>query len=328
MKQSPGSPLSAPPSPAPEVRREIEATLTALLPWMTSALFHLGVVVLALLLVWASALREPPRSPVAASISPLASQPSLKSVSTPELPSDPARSAIDIPAPRPREPLVQPSDPLIGPVGPLTPTEAAEGIRGLGPPAGPRGTGMFDPPPPTPNEATPARIVYVIDASGSLVEEMDFVLQELTRSLEDLDAKQRFAVIFFQRDLAIELRPAGLRLATAAAKADMRAWLSPGAGRIRPGGTSNPLIALRRAFAYRPDLVFLLSDNITGRGRYELDRDDLLRQVAALNRGVAAPVHTIQFLYPDRLQTLREISARHGGSHRSVLAADLYGRER
>ena len=46
------------------------------------------------------------------------------------------------------------------------------------------------------------KIVYAIDASGSMISSIQIVLEELTRSLENLSPKQSFTVIFFQNDAA------------------------------------------------------------------------------------------------------------------------------
>ncbi len=51
------------------------------------------------------------------------------------------------------------------------------------------------------------RIVYVVDASGSMLLHLSTVLGELERSLRTLHPKQEFGIIFFQKDYAIAVPP-------------------------------------------------------------------------------------------------------------------------
>ncbi len=166
-------------------------------------------------------------------------------------------------------------------------------------------------------KATNARdIVYVIDASGSMISSFQIVADELSRSLSALAPPQRFAVILFQQNQALWVTPRG-RLTgatpanTASAAADVR--------KIFPQGRSNPLNALRDALRLEPDVVFLLSVNITGAGEFEVDADDLLRALARSNPidpvtdARRTSIKCIQFLDPDPLDTLRRIAETHGG---------------
>ncbi len=162
-------------------------------------------------------------------------------------------------------------------------------------------------------------IVYVIDASGSMVAWLKFVIEELERSLEGLVPQQRFAVIFFQRNDAIESPPRGRFIrATPQEKARVLQWIDR---TIVPAGRSNPLQALRRAIALEPDVIFVLSTNVTGSGEFEIDQRELLATLDALNpldaRTGRRPVqiNCIQFLQHDPLGTLREIARQHGGEN-------------
>lgn len=179
-------------------------------------------------------------------------------------------------------------------------------------------------PPGIPAGPKPTRIAYVIDASGSLATDLDVVLMQLRQSIRGLSPEQGFTVIFFQRDLAIEIEPRGMKPATQDTKLSVQAWLDPTKGRIVPGGSSNPLKALRQAMRYKPQLLYILSDNITGRGPYELDRASLLAEVERLNPAKATRINTIQFLYPDTLNTLADIAKAHGGQCKFVSQTDLW----
>ncbi len=167
-------------------------------------------------------------------------------------------------------------------------------------------------------------IAYVVDASGSLIGTLPVVRRELEESLRRLTPAQRFAVYFFQRNAALEPPAdasgseggAALRAATPAAIGAVMRW----AEGIRPAGRSNPLVALEKALATRPDVVFLLSTDITGIGEFEMGRDELLRRLDGMNPLDPATgrrptrIQCVQFLDPDPLGTLQAIAERHGGA--------------
>lgn len=167
-------------------------------------------------------------------------------------------------------------------------------------------------------------IAYVVDASGSLIGTLPVVRRELEESLRRLTPAQRFAVYFFQRNAALEPPAdasggeggAALRAATPAAISAVMRW----AEGIRPAGRSNPLVALEKALATRPDVVFLLSTDITGIGEFEMGRDELLRRLDGMNPLDPATgrrptrIQCVQFLDPDPLGTLQAIAERHGGA--------------
>jgi hypothetical protein len=87
---------------------------------------------------------------------------------------------------------------------------------------------------------------------------------------------------------------------------------------VRPEGSSDVRPALRAAFSdvFPPDVVYILSANITGAGQYEINRKVLLEALATYNpaegklarqadgsgvRVGPALVYAIQFLQPDPL---------------------------
>jgi hypothetical protein len=53
------------------------------------------------------------------------------------------------------------------------------------------------------------RIVYIIDASGSMIRSLQIVIKELARSIDALSTQQRFGVVFFQSDDAVIVPPKG-----------------------------------------------------------------------------------------------------------------------
>lgn len=161
------------------------------------------------------------------------------------------------------------------------------------------------------------RIVYVVDASGSMIGAFQIVIDELARSIDGLAPEQSFSIIFFQRGEALIVPPPD-RLVQAIGPEKIRAleWIEDN---IIPADRSNPIEALRKALSLEPDVVFLLSNGITGSGQFEIDQDDLLQMLRDLNPIDAATgrrttqIQTIQFLDADPLDTLRLIALEHSG---------------
>lgn len=167
-------------------------------------------------------------------------------------------------------------------------------------------------------------IVYVVDASGSMISAMPTVKAELKRSLSALGPTQRFCVLFFQSD-----RRAGLTYLSSAdalgvpglARASRRnlervsRWIDG----IVPDHRSDPIPALEAALALRPDAVFVLSSAVKGEGSWDPDERTVLARLDELNpedpRNGARPVRirTIQFLKPDQDRLLFAIAQQHGG---------------
>ncbi|MCE9620479.1 MAG: hypothetical protein K8R92_11325 [Planctomycetes bacterium] len=161
------------------------------------------------------------------------------------------------------------------------------------------------------------RVVYLVDASGSLVGTFPLIVEELRKSLQRLDPRQSFGVIFFQRGEAVTVPPGGtLQPATPERVNESMKWIE---AKMIPSGRSNPVVAFEAAMAMHPEVIFLLSSDITGSGEFEMSEVALMAALERLNpvdpatgRRLAR-VQCIQFLDPDPLGTLRRIAKEHGG---------------
>ena len=285
-------------------------------PWIVSAVLHVGLVVLGLIITWTVILvgeTEAPRK-IIADFTTMAYEP-IVDFQVAEL-----ESTVETAVPAPAVPKLPAID-----AAPLGSTEALTAAPG---------SESFDEQFASADGTMPViefagsrasnanRIVYVIDASGSLTPYLQIVLEEMFRSLRQLDSRQQFAIIFFQKEDAVPVPPRG-RLQKASGGAVNRAidWINTGTN-VVPGYGSNPLAALEMAFDLHPEVVFLLSDSITGSGAYEVDRSELLESLDALNPIVddatgrrMVQINCIQFLAEDedRLGTMRSIAEFHGG---------------
>jgi hypothetical protein len=170
-------------------------------------------------------------------------------------------------------------------------------------------------------------VVYVIDASGSMVDAFPFVIEELTRSMRRLGPEQKFDVIFFQGDkaIAVPVPKRGLKVAKAENLKKVTEWIDPASDHIVPRGSSNPIAAIEQAIKLRPGLVYILSDNITGQGKHAIDQQTLLEAIdkAIEPTSRRIQINTIQFIHHDELGTLEQIARRHGGRFRFVDSAAL-----
>jgi von Willebrand factor type A domain len=301
-------------------------TLTRVLPWTVSFLLHAVMVLLALFVVWSTiTARDEERIIIpTARLSATPGAP-LQIKQTPRLKADPIarRTVSPLRNQTPVQMLTQPlSDAtlvgVLGSSGDANPFEAT--ISGGGElRAQFLGSG-----------GNARRIAFVIDASGSTTAELPQLIVALKRSIGQLSARQRFTVIFYQGQNVIEVPPAGIdaKPATAKTKQMVYDWLARYKDYISPRRGSDPIKALKLAFGYRPQLVFLLSDDITGQGKDEIDQARLLDNIDRINRS-GTRINTFQFEYEDPLLkaglrgTMDLIAERSGGVYKFVTFDDV-----
>ena len=303
---------------------EVNAVLLSLLPWFVSILFHVGLVLLAIFVVWSTIDPLNQEEEVIIPIARLSVTPgapltmkttkkkikSKRRVMTKSVRQAPTNLSSKIDA---KIPLIGAHGGSPGKASPFGTTVRAE--------SGARAT-MYG------SGGNARKLAYVIDASGSLLDSMPFVINEIKRSISELSSKQSFTVIFFQGDRVIEVPPRGLKTASSDLKREAIKWVDLGSGNIIPQGSSNPVKAIKLALRYKPQLVFLLSDNITGRAQYEMNQKRLVDEIKKAN-GSHTKINTIQFLYPDPLTTvglkptMELISESTGGIYKFVDGREL-----
>jgi biopolymer transport protein ExbD len=316
--------------PEVSVREEVSATALALLPWSISILAHAALVVLAFFVIWAVMADRAQEKIVVPelTLSEHATQPFTSPTQQRVTRESRTRSIADAQAPNPS--LSEAMKVKLNTIG----------IAGGAAEAGffnPIGTIGDDD-----NTFVGERIggnvrsvVFVVDASGSLLDTFPFVILELKKTVRNLSEKQSFTIVFFQGDKAVEVPVprTGMKPATTEVKQRVIEWIDPANGNIQPRGGTNPLPGMQQALRYRPQLMYLLSDNITGGGtgatQYEIEQQRLLDEVQRANSG-NTKINTIQFLYPDPLAqvpgkqgTLEQIAERTGGRYKFVDAAEL-----
>ncbi len=303
---------------------EVNAVLLSLLPWGISFLFHVGVVLLAIFVVWSTIEQLNQEEEIIIPIARLSKTPGAplkmkvtkkKIKTTQRVRTKSVRKTTTNISNR-----VDAEIPLIGATG-GAPGKASPFGATVRQESGERAT-MYG------SGGNAKRLAYIIDASGSLLDSMPFVINEIKRSISELSDKQTFTIIFFQGDDLVEVPPAGLKKATSELKQQVIKWVDMDSGNIVPKGSSNPVKAIKLALRYKPQLVFLLSDNITGRAQYEMNQTRLLTEIKKANNG-HTKINTIQFLYPDPLTkiglkpTMELISESTGGVYKFVDGREL-----
>ena len=154
------------------------------------------------------------------------------------------------------------------------------------------------------------RIVYVVDASGSMTQlhpgplktRIARVKQELIRSVLALHGEQQYFIIFFND----HAHPMPGRQLVAGGDNDESMRFLQWAAATRPGGGTEPEQALKMAIALRPDTIFFLTD-----GSF---RKDTMRAVLASNKQ-RVPIHTICIGDRRGEPQLIEMADHSGGSY-------------
>lgn len=317
---------------SPERALRTEDRRSSTLAFAASAAVHVGIIVAGFFIGWIVTQPDPVRpEPIASFFDPALGTPASASLASEPPTADPPASgappaavapatlepppslSLDLNEPLLLTPSIEPVLPIASPS--ISTTQLAmerrlPDIRFLGA-----------------RSSNAESIVYVVDATGSMLTTMPIVKRELAASIDRLTPVQRFQVLFFQNDSITAAphpdldrgdRATQLMRATTANKREVAAWID----RVSAGGRSTPIQALRMALALQPDVIFLLSsgDNIA-REPGEADRETLaiLAELDALNPVDArtdrrrVPIKVLHFVSPDASGLLRAIADAHGG---------------
>ena len=131
-------------------------------------------------------------------------------------------------------------------------------------------------------------IVYVCDASGSMINTFGSLKEQLTRSIQGLKSVQGFNVVFFQDEKCVALGE-GLLFATPENKNKAFKWLEE----QTTTGTTNPIPGIELAFRNRPQLIYLLTDADFP------DNNAVKNAIQRLNTGRQTRINTIIFVPGD-----------------------------
>ena len=192
--------------------------------------------------------------------------------------------------------------------GPLASFGIPGGGMGSGPPSRFLGRG---------GNAT--RIVYIIDHSGLMLYNFEFVARELRKSVRQLVPIQRFSVILVSKR-AQPLGSLGLAHATMPAKKLFQTQFS----KVRPAGAARGRLAVyenafRRAFQLHPEIIYFVTD-----GGFDPRLADYVKHMDIHGTHVFTYTflngHSRQFIAQLRLYSgaLKKIAKETGGQYRLI----------
>jgi Ca-activated chloride channel family protein len=163
-------------------------------------------------------------------------------------------------------------------------------------------------------KAQGSRVVYVIDCSGSMSnhDAMGVARTELLASLQHINSKKEFQIVFYNTKLHPMIHPdgkKGLVRGTEINQTLARQFING----IQPDGGTDHLIALKFALGLKPDTVFFLTDA----QEPQLTAGEL-NQIKVLNQG-HAKIHAIEFGKGPPLSVtnfLKKLAQQNDGSYR------------
>jgi hypothetical protein len=161
------------------------------------------------------------------------------------------------------------------------------------------------------------RIVYILDHSGSMLDNFGFLREEAKRSVGRLVPLQYFSVILVSDRVTF----AGASGMTRALP-DAKKAFSTAIDKERAEGQNDDLLApfqqaFEKAFAQKPDLIYFLTD-----GRFN---DRLPAIVTGLNKDKKVHINTIAFVTeePSYKGQLEQLAKDNGGSYKFIPEKEL-----
>ena len=168
------------------------------------------------------------------------------------------------------------------------------------------------------------QIVYICDATGTMLGlKFDLLKQQLAKAIDILKPIQKYNVIFFRGGSSDDqwAMPLAQTLLPASPSNKQKAYKFMNETSVLGAGT-NPIPALKQAFAQKPQLIYFLTD---GEFNNYASYGDVLAEVAKLNADKSVKVNTILMMSddPQAEATLKEMANQNGGVFKKVLETDL-----
>lgn len=154
-----------------------------------------------------------------------------------------------------------------------------------------------------------AKVVYVIDNSGSMTDAVMYVRHELRRSLAALGRGQQFQVILFG-DKTTAAGDGTLLAATNENRATADKFL----GAAMTTGSQPPADALKKALDLNPGVIYFLSD-----GPVSKETVMMVRKA----KDTKIPIYTVCFIYTEGEAAMMEIAHQTDGEYKYIGEDDL-----
>lgn len=164
-----------------------------------------------------------------------------------------------------------------------------------------------------PQQAHAERIVFLCDASGSMLNKFATLREQLTKAVAGLGPNQSFNLIFMTEADCNKMAAQPVK-ATADNKQAAETFMED---KVTPRGETNPNPAIDAAFAENPQVLFLLTD-----GDFP-DNLAMQKRIAALNANHQVQINTIAFVSEadsdtDFMKLLQSIAHQNGGHYQHV----------
>jgi hypothetical protein len=195
-------------------------------------------------------------------------------------------------------------------------SEGGGGLAPFGPPGGGMAAGPKSPFMGISGNAK--RVVYICDGSGSMMDVFWRVRTELKKAVEVLKPMQAFNVIFFSDVDVVALNKTTLVMGTPENK--RKAFEVSES--MSAAGSTDPLPAIRMAFAQKPELIYVLTDGFENATSYRAVIDEFQR----LNPDKKVRVNTILIrssANPELENVVRTIAAESGGVCKIIDRQDI-----
>lgn len=162
------------------------------------------------------------------------------------------------------------------------------------------------------------RIVFVCDATGTMINKFSTLANELLNVILKLEPTRSYNVIFFTAGGKYHVVD---KDALMPANDANKARFSQSLEGLRPTGTTNPIPAIEAAFKQSPQVVFFLSD---GEFNNLKSYDEVIATFRKANVGRKVKVNTLLFLTYDREaeEAMQTIAEENGGTYRYVHEPD------
>ena len=152
------------------------------------------------------------------------------------------------------------------------------------------------------------KVVYICDASGSMMSVFWRVKDELHKAVDVLKPIQAFNVIFFSDVDITALSKKDLLMANP----DNKRKAFDLAEKMSAAGTTDPLPAIRMAFEQKPELIYVLTDGFD----QIVSFDAVIEEFRKLNADKKVKINTILIKStnnPELEKVVRTIASENGG---------------
>ncbi|NLX14620.1 MAG: hypothetical protein GXY44_13340 [Phycisphaerales bacterium] len=153
------------------------------------------------------------------------------------------------------------------------------------------------------------KVVYVVDATASLMNYLETIIEEMHFSIDALLPTQWFHIVLAKPRKVLEFEPRRLVPGIRRYKQQASEFMAVIKG-IPEAGKADPIEAFRRAFAVKPELIYFLTD-----GYYPGLEDQIVSVLNELNPQRKVKITVIGFARSPLTHPFLERIAREHGGH-------------